>query len=114
MSLDDVFAQDMQAIAGREGGLGETLTFRPRGADPITVRGVVDRVGIVQDEESETAFEIVVVTLPFGGADVGLAAMPTPGDEIDVAFRIGETPARGRVRAIVSQDVGAVTFEVMR
>jgi len=115
MTLRDILARDSLELTSAA-AFGELLEYRPRGdaAAGYQVAGVVDRLGILTDDEGAVAFKTAQVFLRPVGASLGLAAAPVPGDVVVLAFDEGATPAPGRVRSLVSQDAGGYLLEVVK
>lgn len=111
MTLRDTMLHDADQIAGDTTEFGEALIVHPKNGDPdVPVFGVVDRIGVVRDDNG-VAFEVATIVIPNGGTN-GTTALTT-GDQITVAMVEGGPTAKARVREIISQDPGAWHVEVV-
>lgn len=109
--LRDVMARDAQSITRLE-GLGEELQWIPRdGSGAYTVHALVDRRGVITDDDGETSYTSAELVIPNGGT-YGLAAAPVPGDGVQLAMTLGGTVVTAKFRALLSQDAAAFTVEV--
>lgn len=115
MTLRDILARDSVELTS-SAAFGEVVEYRPRGdvAAGYSISAVVDRVGIVTDDEGAVAFKTANVFVRPVGTAGGLTAAPIPGDVIVLAFDEGATPAPGRVRSLVAQDPGGYVLEVVK
>lgn len=89
---------------------GETLTFWPKAGGSFSVMAVVDRTGEEPAEQFATNVERVRVQL----VKTALLTAVADGDQIDIPFKFGAAPARGRIDRIVEQDEGGWLVEVIR
>ena len=90
--------------------MGETLTYWPKAGGSFSVIAVVDRTGEEPAEQLSANVERVKVQL----VKTALLTSVADGDQIDVAFKFGATPARGRIVHFEEQDWGGWLVEVIR
>ncbi len=113
MSLRDLQRRHAAQIAQTALGPGETIEFATsRSATPVAVRAVLNRIGLMADEEMETAVERTRVAVPNQAlAGVGIVAVPT-GARVRFARHEGETAIWWRVAEVVSSDAAWWVFDV--
>lgn len=113
MSLRDLQRRHAAQIAQAAFGPGETIEFASsRSATPVEVRAVLNRLGLLSDDEMETVIERTRVAVPNNSTPgVGVTAVPT-GARVRFARNEGETAIWWRVAAIVSSDGGWWVFDV--
>lgn len=104
MTLRDQMNRDVAALTSPN-DFGETVTYYPRGGEPVTFDAVVAREG--RTEESGIAYEWAIVDIP-----VAMVPLVKNGDLLEFAMRIGGEASKHRVDRVVSQDAAFWKVEV--
>lgn len=109
MSLHDFEAEAALAMTSTDLN-GETATLYPKAGGSRSVQVVVDREGIVADEDGDGAIELVTVFIS-SDATLGVTEI-VDGDQLELEFEIGKGAVRGRIEKILTQDAGGFLLEV--
>ena len=117
MSLADRIVSDAANVFLQDGHFAEEVTYYPHRfhtaavREPRTIKAVVTRnqVSVFNpDEQILTEFEIRVANDSTTG--ISSAELDTGGDKIELAAKIGDTPAKRSIQYMTEHDEGMLVL----